>query len=326
MYFWWKPGPSPFWMCSIFCDYGTAVSELVAGLSDIPPPHVQWSRPAACICTICGHTEQPFAPAQWLLGPTLWNKCSQREKLLLGPKRTVWQNKTEPWIFRNLVCLTAWVDAEFHYPFKLLQICSKELSLVGRATQQEPACSHLTMALTAFRAAEISAPAKRCCLPASEIGEWEYSCRHLPTVIHPLLPPLQVKLWFSILNKTAKPACQSGSSLASLFPPPQDSTCSCAAAQGLEHKSRVHSATAWHWLLFEKLLGFGLLGESGWCSRGLAKLSRLALPRSAFQHILGFVTQTELYQGSLLLFSSRSLVVCSYPVFFSRNLILFYFC
>lgn len=271
-------------------------------------------------CCLCLYHLWLYRPAihspKRLLGPTLWNKCSQCEKLLLGAKRTVWQDKIELWTFRNSVCLAAWVDAEFYYPFKLLQIHSKELSLVGRATWQEPTCSHLTMTLTAFGAAETTAPAKRCCPPASEIGELEYSCRHLPTMIHPPLPPLQVKLWFSILNKTTKPACQSGSSLVSLFSPPQDSTCSRAAAQGLERRSRVHSVTAWHWLLLEKLLGFGLLGESGWCSPGLAKLSRLALPRSAFQHVLGFVTQTELYRGSLLLFRSRSLVVCSYPGFF----------
>lgn len=188
MYFWWKPGPSPFWTFSIFCDYGTAVSELEAGLSDTPSSHVQWSRPSACVCTICGYTEQLFTPPpKLLLGPTLCNKCSQCVKLHLGAKRTVWQDKTELWTFHNAVCLAAWADAEFHYLFKLLQICSKELSLVGRATRQEPARSRLTMTLTAFGAAETTTPAKQHCLPASEIGELEYSCRHLPTMIRP--PP-----------------------------------------------------------------------------------------------------------------------------------------
>lgn len=74
-------------------------------------------------------------PAKQLLWPTLWNKRSQCQKLLLGAKKTVWQNKTGLQTFHNSVCLAAWVDAEFHYLFKLLQICSKELSLVGRATR-----------------------------------------------------------------------------------------------------------------------------------------------------------------------------------------------
>lgn len=113
----------------------------------------------------------------------------------------------------------------------LLQICSKEPSLVGRATRQEPARSGLTVTLTPFRAPETSQAglcARLWDRPAPVL------CRHLPTMSHPLLPPLRVKLWFSILNKTAEPARQSGSSPVSLFPAPQDSTCSRAAAQGLQ--------------------------------------------------------------------------------------------
>lgn len=56
-------------------------------------------------------------------------------KLLLGAKKTVWRNKTGLQTFHNSVYLAAWVDAEFHYLFKLLQIRSKKLSLVGRATR-----------------------------------------------------------------------------------------------------------------------------------------------------------------------------------------------
>lgn len=150
------------------------------------------------------------------------------------------------------------------------------LLLVG-PHEQEPARSRLTMTLTAFGAAETAAPAKQCCLPASEIGQAEYSCRHLPTAIHPLLPPLQVKLWFSILNKTAKPACQSGSSLVSLFPLPQDSTCSPAAAQEQgTFSNSLTPAAVW------ETAGLWLARESGWCSPGLAKLSRLALQRALF--------------------------------------------
>lgn len=305
-----------FWACSRFLWY----SSIAITCSKI-------NACCSCVSYLWLYRAADHWP-EWL--PVLWSAVNAK-KLLLGAKRTICQDKTELWTFRNSVCLAAWVDAEFHYPFKLLQICSKELSLVGRATRQEPARCCLTMTLTAFGAAETTAPAKQRCLPASEIHVLEYSFRHLPTVIHPLLPPLQVKLWFSILNKTTKPACQSGSSLVSLFPPPQDSTCSRAAAQGLERRSRVRLVTAWHWLLFQKLLGSGLLRESSWCSPGLAKLFRLALPRSTFQHVLGFVTQTDPYQGSLLHFRSRSLEICCYQcvfvfIFFSCNIIVFCFC
>lgn len=255
-----------FWACSRFLWY-----------SSIAITCLKINACCSCVSYLWLYRAADHWP-EWL--PVLWSAVNA--KLLLGAKRTICQDKTELWTFRNSVCLAAWVDAEFHYPFKLLQICSKELSLVGRATQQEPARSCLTMTLTAFGAAETTAPAKQRCLPASEIHVLEYSFRHLPTVIHPLLPPLQVKLWFSILNKTTKPACQSGSSLVSLFPSPQDSTCSCAAAQGLERRSRVRLVTAWHWLLFEKLLGSGLLRESSWCSPGLAKLFRLAVQGALF--------------------------------------------
>lgn len=48
--------PIPFWMVSVFCYYGTVVSELVTGLRDTLPLCIQWPRTAACVCTICGHT------------------------------------------------------------------------------------------------------------------------------------------------------------------------------------------------------------------------------------------------------------------------------
>lgn len=140
---------------------------------------------------------------------------------------------------------------------------------------------------------------------------------------HPLLPPLQVKLWFSILNKTTKPACQSGSSLVSLFPPPQDSTCSCAAAQGLEHSSRVRSVTAWHPLLFGKLLGFGLCRESGWCSPRSAKAAWTCTPQERFPARPGLCHPHRTMPGSLLLCSGRTLAVCSYPGFFECSFVLF---
>lgn len=202
MYFWWKACPSPCWVFNVFCGYGTAASELVAGSCHTLSPCVQRSMPAAHFCAPCGYTEQHITPQSNSLQCTI--SAVNAKKLLLGAKRTIWQDKTELWTFCNLVHLAAWVDAEFHYPFKLLYICSKEFSPAGRATRQEPARSCLTMTLTAFGTAETAAQAKWCSLPASEIHALEYSFRHLPTMIHPLLPPLQVKLWFSTLNKTAK--------------------------------------------------------------------------------------------------------------------------
>lgn len=213
MYLCWKACPSPCWVFNVFCGYGTAASEQVAGSCHTPSPHVQISMPAAHVCAPCGYKEQQITPQSNCLQCGI--SAVNAKKLLLGAKRTIWQDKTELWTFRNSVYLAAWVDAEFHYPFKLLRICSKEFSLVSRATRQEPARSCLTMTLTAFGTAETATPAKRCSLPASEIHALEYSFRHLPTMIHPLLPPLQVKLWFSILNKTTKPAWRSGSSLSS---------------------------------------------------------------------------------------------------------------
>lgn len=118
------------------------------------------------------HSHTPH-PKGSLLGSKLWYQCSQCERLLLGVKRTPprpWQDKNELWKCHNSVCSAAWVDTGFHYLSKLLQSFSKKLSLVGRATQQEPARLRLTMTLATFGAAETTAAARQCCLPASAIG------------------------------------------------------------------------------------------------------------------------------------------------------------
>lgn len=156
-------------------------------------------------------------------------------------------------------------------------------------------------------------------MPGSEIGQPQRSCRHLPTMSHPLLPPLCLPRGETLIQhlKQNRKTCLSVWELSCLSLPSTTrlylQPCCCPGAGG---RSRVRSVTASRWLLFEKLLGFGLLRERSCCSPGLAKLSGLVLPRSAFQQVLGSVTQTQLHWGSLKLFRSRSLVVCSNPGFF----------
>lgn len=149
-------------------------------------------------------------------------------------------------------------------------------------------------------------------MPASEIGQPQSSCRHLPTMSHPLLHPPPGETLIQHLKQNRR-TCSSVWELSGLSLPSTRlylQPCCCPGAGGW---SRVCSVAASHWLLFEKLLGSALLRES---SPALAELPGLVLPSSTFQHVLVSVTQTQLHWGSLKLFRSRSLVICSSPGFF----------
>lgn len=194
---------------------------------------------------------------------------------------------------------------------KLLRICSKEPSLIGRATRQEPARSGLTVTFPPFRAPETS-QAGLCARPWDRPAPvlLQAPANHEPS---PSAPPPGETL-IQHLKQNCR-TCLSVWELSRLSLPSTTrlylQPCCCPGAGGC---SRVRSVTASLWLLFEKLLGSALLRELSGCSPGLTKLSGLALPRSTFQHVLGSVTQTQLHWGSLKLF--RSLVICSSPGFF----------
>lgn len=104
--------PSPSWIGSVFCDYGTVVSELVTGFRDTL--HSAFSDQELLLVfvpfvVIQSHSSSPKSDCQDLGCAITPRSCSWRHT------GTVGQDKTKVWIFHNSACLAAWVDAEFHY-------------------------------------------------------------------------------------------------------------------------------------------------------------------------------------------------------------------